>query len=146
MKRQLTCVHNTAVLPELGVICEFRKPNSLCRSCKSYKSKNPLYSKFVHWIKTFTTDFRKSINWINFLVFLTIVNISILFNWSLNLFIVGNLGCAICLIFIYMHVKTTKPQIKRPSVKNDIRILTYEYPNDADLGQHVRIYTNNLKN
>jgi hypothetical protein len=43
MKRQLKCTHNKAVYPEMGVICDLRQPNSLCRNCRTFKSKHPNY-------------------------------------------------------------------------------------------------------
>jgi len=39
MKKQLKCVHNEAINPELGAVCKLREPNSLCEDCKSYQSK-----------------------------------------------------------------------------------------------------------
>ena len=41
MKRELKCVHNKAINPEMGVVCDLRQPNSLCKNCKQYKSKQP---------------------------------------------------------------------------------------------------------
>lgn len=43
MKRELKCIHNKAINPELGVVCELRQPNSLCKNCKTFKSKYPSY-------------------------------------------------------------------------------------------------------
>lgn len=55
MKRQLKCIHNKAINPELGVICDLRKKNSLCSCCKTFKSKYPSYccqkcGKYIGWL------------------------------------------------------------------------------------------------
>jgi len=42
-KRELNCIHNTALYPDYGVICDKREPNSLCKNCKSYESKYKSY-------------------------------------------------------------------------------------------------------
>lgn len=39
MKRQLTCLHNKAENPEMGVVCDLREPNSLCKNCKTFQPK-----------------------------------------------------------------------------------------------------------
>lgn len=43
MKRELRCIHNKAIFPEMGVVCDLRQPNSLCKNCKTFKSKYPNY-------------------------------------------------------------------------------------------------------
>jgi hypothetical protein len=62
MKRKLRCVHNKAINPEMGVVCDLKHPNSLCKNCKTFKSKYPSYccqkcgehigliGRFVEWI------------------------------------------------------------------------------------------------
>ena len=47
MNKQATCIHNKAIYPEMGSICDRRTPNSLCKNCKQYKSKR---SKLVRKI------------------------------------------------------------------------------------------------
>ena len=62
MKRELKCIHNNAIKPEMGVVCDLRQPNSLCKNCKTFKSKYPSYccqkcgecigyiGRFVEWV------------------------------------------------------------------------------------------------
>lgn len=58
MKRELKCIHNKAIYPEMGVVCDLRQPNSLCKNCKTFKPKYPSYScqkcgKCIGWIGGF---------------------------------------------------------------------------------------------
>ena len=62
MKRELKCKHNKAVNPDMGVVCDLRKPNSLCVNCKTFESKYQSYCqqkcgecvgylrRFIKWI------------------------------------------------------------------------------------------------
>lgn len=43
MKRQERCVHNKAVIPSMGTMCDLREPNTLCKNCKSFKPKYQSY-------------------------------------------------------------------------------------------------------
>ena len=54
MEKRLNCIHNTAIFPDMGVICDLRKPNSLCKNCKFFKSKNKKESflkRFINFFK-----------------------------------------------------------------------------------------------
>jgi len=54
MEKRLNCIHNTAIFPDMGVICDLRKPNSLCKNCKFFKSKNKKESflkRFINFLK-----------------------------------------------------------------------------------------------
>ena len=62
MKRELRCKYNKAINPEMGVVCELREPNSLCRNCNKFKPKYPSYccqkcgecigylGRFIEWV------------------------------------------------------------------------------------------------
>ena len=43
MKRQMRCVHNKSIYPEMGVVCDFRTKNSLCKNCKKFQPRYPIY-------------------------------------------------------------------------------------------------------
>lgn len=58
MKKQEKCIHNKALNKEMGVVCNLRKPNSLCKYCLTYKSKYPSHccqkcGKCIGWIGRF---------------------------------------------------------------------------------------------
>jgi hypothetical protein len=58
MKRQLKCIHNKAINPEMGVCCVLRQPHSLCKNCKTFKSRYPSYccqkcGKHIGWLGRF---------------------------------------------------------------------------------------------
>lgn len=36
MKRQIRCEHNDAVNKDLGVVCNLREPNTVCKNCKHF--------------------------------------------------------------------------------------------------------------
>ena len=44
MKKQEKCIHNKAIYPKMGVTCTLRKPDTLCKYCKSYKP------KYIGWL------------------------------------------------------------------------------------------------
>jgi hypothetical protein len=50
MKRELRCVHNYATNPDMGVECNLREPNSLCKHCKTFESKRII--KYYHFVLT----------------------------------------------------------------------------------------------
>lgn len=62
MKRELKCVHNKALNKELGVVCDIRHPNSLCKKCKTFKPRYPNYccqkcGEQIGWIGRFVEWF-----------------------------------------------------------------------------------------
>jgi hypothetical protein len=50
MNKQEKCIHNKAVYPEMGAVCDLRKPNTICKECKLYESKYPQKRGNFYWL------------------------------------------------------------------------------------------------